>query len=69
MSTGVQVTNMSQYGSEIGMFSREYRAIITRYEGKATQCTIFPADTEQNKEATKWISAESSSFVALANCR
>jgi hypothetical protein len=62
---------MSQYrvGSEIGLVSKEYRAIITRYEGKATQCTIFPADTEQNKETTRWISAESPSFVALANCR
>ena len=69
MSTEVQVTSMSQYGSEIGMFSREYRAIVSRYEGKADQCTIFPADTEQNKETTRWISAESPSFVALANCR
>ena len=68
MSTGVRAANMSQYGSEMEVFSREYRAIVNRYEGEANQCAIFPADTEQNEEATKWVFAELPS-VAPVSCR
>jgi len=40
------------------MFSKEYQTTGSRYERKANQCTVFPADTEQNEEATKWVFAE-----------
>lgn len=62
---------MSQYRrrSEVETLSKEYRAVVERYEAQADQCTIYPADTEQDKEVTKWITAEAPAYVHLVDHR
>lgn len=44
-------------------------ARIEVHEDRADQCTIFPADADDELLVTRWITAEEGSYVSLATMR
>lgn len=54
--------------SDAKKLPEEYTAIVEEYENQADQCTIFPAEADQDRY-TKWITAEAPAFVHLADHR
>jgi hypothetical protein len=45
--------------------SAEFRAVVERYRDEPNQCTIFPADIDEEKRTTAWITAVDPAFVDL----
>lgn len=56
-------------GSDERPDSDGFRAVVERYQNAANQCTIFPADADEDERTTAWITAKSPSFVDLREYR
>ncbi|MFC6824079.1 DUF7511 domain-containing protein [Halopelagius fulvigenes] len=46
-----------------------YEATVVSYDDEPDECTIYPADADDDELVTTWISAKSGSFVSLADMR
>jgi hypothetical protein len=49
--------------------SDELDSVITRYNNRPNECTIFRSDVPEEEVLTYWITAKEGSYVHLSMCR